>query len=89
MHRNRDGLLGRIEAGVLDNTLPMSSLLQNCIMLGGHDRARQSANRIVVLEEVASSACHTARHALSKELDDARARQTWLNPAREGPYGTP
>jgi hypothetical protein len=35
MLRKREGLLGQIEAGVLDNTVPISSLLQNCILLGG------------------------------------------------------
>jgi hypothetical protein len=35
MLAKREGLLGQIEAGVLDNTVPMSSLLQNCISLGG------------------------------------------------------
>jgi hypothetical protein len=29
------GLLGQIEAGVVDHTVPLSSLLQSCIVLGG------------------------------------------------------
>lgn len=35
MGRKRDGLLAQIETGVLDETVPLSSLLQKCIVLGG------------------------------------------------------
>lgn len=35
MAHKREGLLAQIEAGVLDDTVPVSSLLQKCIVLGG------------------------------------------------------
>jgi AbiTii-like protein len=35
MSHKRGGLLAQIEAGVLDHTVPLSSLLQKCIVLGG------------------------------------------------------
>ena len=35
MSHKRGGLLAQIEAGVLDDTVPLSSLLQKCIVLGG------------------------------------------------------
>jgi AbiTii len=35
MSHKREGLLAQIEAGVLDDTVPVSSLLQKCIVLGG------------------------------------------------------
>jgi len=35
MAQNRDGLLAQIEADVADHTVPLSSLLQKCIVLGG------------------------------------------------------
>jgi hypothetical protein len=35
MAPKRAGLLAQIEAGVLDDTVPLSSLLQKCIVLGG------------------------------------------------------
>jgi hypothetical protein len=35
MSHKREGLLAQIEAGVLDDTVPLSSLLQKCIGLGG------------------------------------------------------
>jgi hypothetical protein len=35
MAQKRGGLLAQIEAGVLDDTVPLSSLLQKCIALGG------------------------------------------------------
>lgn len=35
MARNRGGLLAQIEGDVADRTVPLSSLLQNCILLGG------------------------------------------------------
>jgi AbiTii len=34
-NKRGDGLLARIEAGVVDHRVPLSSLLQNCIVLGG------------------------------------------------------
>jgi len=41
MAQKRGGLLAQIEAGVLDDTVPLSSLLQKCIVLGGRlDRRR-------------------------------------------------
>jgi len=33
--RRREGILAQIEAGVLDDSVPVSSLLQKCIVLGG------------------------------------------------------
>jgi hypothetical protein len=51
MPHRREGILAQIEAGVLDDSMPMSSLLQKCIMLGGQagsekmrDWARQELN---------------------------------------------
>lgn len=51
MRHKREGLLAQIEAGVLDDTVPLSSLLQKCIVLGGQagsekmrDWARQELN---------------------------------------------
>lgn len=51
MRHKREGLLAQIEAGVLDDTKPLASLLQNCIVLGGQagsekmrDWARQELN---------------------------------------------
>lgn len=35
MRHKREGLLAQIEAGVLDDTAPLSLLLQKCIVLGG------------------------------------------------------
>ena len=35
MAHRRGGLLAQIEAGVLDDIVPLSSLLQKCIVLGG------------------------------------------------------
>jgi hypothetical protein len=35
MAHKGEGLLTQIEAGVLDDTVPLSSLLQKCIVLGG------------------------------------------------------
>jgi hypothetical protein len=35
MARNRGGLLGQIAKDVADRTVPLSSLLQNCVLLGG------------------------------------------------------
>jgi hypothetical protein len=35
MSHRREGLLAQIEAGVLDDSVPVSSLLQKCIVLGG------------------------------------------------------
>jgi AbiTii len=35
MANKRGGLLAQIEAGVVDHRVPLSSLLQNCIVLGG------------------------------------------------------
>jgi hypothetical protein len=35
MSHQREGLLAQIEAGVLDDKVPVSSLLQKCIVLGG------------------------------------------------------
>src|SRR5580693_3174464 len=35
MTHKRGGLLAQIEADVVDNTVPLSSLLQKCIVLGG------------------------------------------------------
>lgn len=37
----RSGLLGEIEAGVLDDTVPLSSLLQKCIVLGGQAESQK------------------------------------------------
>jgi hypothetical protein len=36
-----EGLLSQIEAGVLDDTVPLSSLLQKCIVLGGQARSEK------------------------------------------------
>ena len=51
MGHKREGLLAQIEAGVLDETVSLSSLLQKCIVLGGQagsekmrDWARQELN---------------------------------------------
>ncbi|WP_345542170.1 hypothetical protein, partial [Phytohabitans rumicis] len=51
MVARRQGLRAQIEAGVLDDTLPVSSLLQKCVLLGGQagsqkmvDWARQELN---------------------------------------------
>ena len=51
MAHKRGGLLAQIEADVVDNTVPLSSLLQKCIVLGGQagsekmrDWARQELN---------------------------------------------
>lgn len=51
MARKRGGLLAQIEADVVDDTVPLSSLLQKCIVLGGQagsakmrDWARQELN---------------------------------------------
>jgi hypothetical protein len=51
MAHKRAGLLAQIEAGVLDDSVPLSSLLQKCIVLGGkagsekmRDWARQELN---------------------------------------------
>src|SRR3954464_13204579 len=51
MSRKREGLLAQIEAGVLDDGVPLASLLQKCIILGGQadsekmrDWARQELN---------------------------------------------
>lgn len=41
MAHNRAGLLGQIEAGVLDDTVPLSSLLQKCIVLGGQAESQK------------------------------------------------
>jgi len=35
MRSRREGLLVQIEAGVVDDAVPLSSLLQKCIVLGG------------------------------------------------------
>ncbi|MFC0431076.1 hypothetical protein [Kutzneria buriramensis] len=35
MHGKRNGLLDQLQAGVADDTTPLSSLLQKCILLGG------------------------------------------------------
>jgi hypothetical protein len=35
MAHKRSGLLAQIEADVVDNRVPLSSLLQKCIVLGG------------------------------------------------------
>ena len=48
MAHKREGLLGQIEAGVLDDAVPLSSLLQKCIVLGGQagsERMRDWARR--------------------------------------------
>jgi hypothetical protein len=48
MSHKRGGLLAQIEAGVVDDTMPLSSLLQNCIVLGGRagsERMRAWARR--------------------------------------------
>jgi hypothetical protein len=59
MARKREGLLAQIEAGVLDDTVPLSSLLQKCIMLGGQagsekmrDWARRELNGYTGAETV-------------------------------------
>jgi hypothetical protein len=51
MSHKLGGLLAQIEARVLDDTVPLSSLLQKCIVLGGQagsekmrDRARRELN---------------------------------------------
>ena len=51
MAHKRGGLLAQIEADVVDDTVPLSSLLQKCIVLGGQagsekmrDWARQELN---------------------------------------------
>lgn len=51
MANRRGGLLSQIEAGVVDDTVPLSSLLQKCVVLGGQagsekmrDWARQELN---------------------------------------------
>ena len=36
MSHPRRGVRAQIEAGVLENTVPLSSLPQKCIVLGGH-----------------------------------------------------
>jgi hypothetical protein len=41
MRHKREGLLAQIEAGVLDDTVPLSSLLQKCIVLGGQARSEK------------------------------------------------
>src|SRR5712691_10977871 len=53
------GLLAQIEAGVVDHRMPLSSLLQNCIVLGGQagsekmrDWARQELNGYAGAETV-------------------------------------
>ncbi len=55
----REGLLAQIEAGVLDDTVPLSSLLQKCIVLGGQagsekmrDWARRELNGYAGAETV-------------------------------------
>lgn len=59
MSYKRGGLLAQIEAGVLDDRVPLSSLLQKCIVLGGQagskrmrDWARQELNGYVGAESV-------------------------------------
>src|SRR5579859_3503348 len=58
-NKRGDGLLARIEAGVVDDRVPLSSLLQNCIVLGGQagsekmrDWARQELNGYAVEDTV-------------------------------------
>jgi AbiTii len=41
MARNRGGLLAQIEGDVADHTVPLSSLLQKCIVLGGQARSEK------------------------------------------------
>ncbi len=59
MAQKREGLLAQIEAGVLDDTVPLSSLLQKCIVLGGQagsekmrDWARRELNGYAGAETV-------------------------------------
>lgn len=59
MAGSRGGLLARIEADVVDNSVPLSSLLQMCIVLGGQagsekmrDWARQELNGYARADEV-------------------------------------
>ena len=59
MAYQRAGLLAQIEAGVLNDAVPLSSLLQQCIVLGGRagsekmrDWARQELNGYVGSEKV-------------------------------------
>src|SRR5437868_13219893 len=44
MSHKRGGLLAQIEAGVLDDTVLLSSLLQNCIVLGGQAGSEKMRN---------------------------------------------
>jgi AbiTii len=59
MAHKREGLLAQIEAGVLDDRVPLSSLLQKCIVLGGQagsekmrDWARRELNGYAGAETV-------------------------------------
>jgi AbiTii len=59
MAHKREGLLAQIEAGVLDDTMALSSLLQKCIVLGGQagsekmrDWARRELNGYVGAQTV-------------------------------------
>ena len=59
MSHKREGLLAQIEAGVFDDTVPLSSLLQKCIVLGGQvgsekmrDWARRELNGYAGAETV-------------------------------------
>ena len=59
MAHKREGLLAQIEAGVLDDGVPLSSLLQKCIVLGGQagsekmrDWARRELNGYAGAETV-------------------------------------
>lgn len=59
MTHKRGGLLAQIEADVVDNTVPLSSLLQKCIVLGGQaasekmrDWARQELNGYAAADTV-------------------------------------
>jgi hypothetical protein len=48
MSHKREGLLAQIEDGVLDDSVPVASLLQKCIVLGGQggsEKMRDSARQ--------------------------------------------
>ena len=63
MAHKRAGLLAQIEVGVLDDSVPLSSLLQKCIVLGGkagsekmRDWARQELNGYQDLQSIPDDA---------------------------------
>src|SRR5487761_1798834 len=72
MARNRGGLLAQIAGDVADQTVPLSSLLQNCIVLGGHAGSeKMPAYRHVPAALTARITNMAGRNVMIQRFDDS------------------